>query len=113
VPFHFQRLALTWDQIEEHQPPPNPAKLTDSRAAGYVDEYGDDSWELDALSPTLLTQLVSQAVLPLRDDELYDAVLALEDDMSARLDELSSGEDEYYEEEFSERYEALKRGEVA
>ena len=45
------RLALNIDQVEEYQPPPNPTKLEDSRAAGYVDLYGMESWELDALDP--------------------------------------------------------------
>ena len=29
-----KRLALNWDQVEMYNPPPNPAKLTDSRANG-------------------------------------------------------------------------------
>ena len=29
------RVALNWAQIEEFQPPPNPAKETDSRFAAY------------------------------------------------------------------------------
>lgn len=49
-----RRLALNWDQIEEHRPPPNPAKETDSRFDRYVAEYGDESWELDALNPQMI-----------------------------------------------------------
>ena len=48
-----RRLALNIDQIKRYNPPPNPAKLTDSRATAYVREYGNDSWELDALSLAL------------------------------------------------------------
>lgn len=48
-----KRIALNWDQIDEFTPPPNPAKLSDSRAGAYIAEYGDESWELDALEPTL------------------------------------------------------------
>jgi hypothetical protein len=33
------RIALTMEQVEQYDPPPNPAKLTDSRAAGYLDEH--------------------------------------------------------------------------
>jgi hypothetical protein len=46
-----RRLALNWDQVQQYRPPPNPAKETDSRCAGYVAEYGHESWELDALDP--------------------------------------------------------------
>ena len=51
---HFlglRRIALNMDQIETFNPPPNPAKLTDSRCKSYMDKYGDESWELDALEP--------------------------------------------------------------
>lgn len=56
------RLALNIDQVEEHDPPPNPAKVTDSRFAAYQREFGDDSWELDALEPAMLVELVKTAV---------------------------------------------------
>ena len=46
-----RRLALNMDQVEEYSPPPNPVKLTDSRAEGYVAQFGTSSWELDALEP--------------------------------------------------------------
>lgn len=66
------RIALNMDQIELYQPPPNPTKLTDSRAPDYIAEYGYDSWELDALAPSVLSELVTDEVLYLRDDHLWD-----------------------------------------
>lgn len=68
-----RRIALNMDQIEEHQPPPNPAKLTDSRATGYIREYGRSSWELDALEPTLLDRLIEEEIWTCRDLDLWDA----------------------------------------
>ena len=56
---HVKRIALSMEQVEEYQPPPNPAKTTDSRYANYRDEYGDDSWELDALDPRIITELIT------------------------------------------------------
>lgn len=55
-----QRVALNMDQIEQYQPPPNPAKDTDSRFSSYIEKFGEESWELDALEPTVLAELVSQ-----------------------------------------------------
>lgn len=52
------RIALNMDQVEQYQPPPNPAKITDPRAADYIEQYGGESWELDALDPTTLDALV-------------------------------------------------------
>lgn len=57
-----QRIALTMEQIEEYQPPPNPAKTTDSRYASYISEYGEESWELDALDPRILTELIQDSI---------------------------------------------------
>lgn len=56
------RIALNMDQIEELKPPPNPAKTTDSRYAGYAEKYGDESWELDALEPTYIDRIVREAI---------------------------------------------------
>jgi hypothetical protein len=53
-----RRLALNMDQVEQYDPPPNPAKESDSRFASYRDLYGDESWELDALEPEVLAELV-------------------------------------------------------
>lgn len=53
-----RRIALNMDQVEQYSPPPNPAKLTDSRSTTYVAEHGFESWELDALEPQLLEQLI-------------------------------------------------------
>ena len=45
----FQRFALTQEQIDRSQLPPIEVNVKDSRAAGYIQEYGDRAWELDAL----------------------------------------------------------------
>lgn len=58
----FKRLALNMDQIDEFNPPPNPAKVTDSRAKKYIEEHGDESWELDALEPDQLDGVITEAI---------------------------------------------------
>ena len=69
----FERLALNMDQVEEYGPPPNPAKITDSRAHGYIAEFGNKSWELDALEPTVLAGLVRDAIAGVVDRNAMDA----------------------------------------
>lgn len=66
------RLALNMDQVEAYGPPPNPAKVTDPRAGGYLSEYGGESWELDALPPDVLAGLAREAIEGLLDMELYE-----------------------------------------
>lgn len=72
-PVDIKRIALNMDQIDQYAPPPNPAKLTDSRAADYVAEFGYESWELDALNPTTLADLVSSEVDACIDKDAWDA----------------------------------------
>lgn len=59
---NLQRIALTMDQVDEQQPPENPAKTTDSRFREYRRRFGDKSWELDALSPQFLHDLVERYI---------------------------------------------------
>jgi hypothetical protein len=65
------RIALNMDQVEQYDPPPNPAKLSDSRASAYIAQYGGDSWELDALEPTVMAELIEDKIVSLRDDNLW------------------------------------------
>jgi hypothetical protein len=57
-----KRVALNMDQVEQYQPPPNPAKVTDSRYADYQEAFGEECWELDALDPAVLDALVTAEV---------------------------------------------------
>lgn len=65
------RIALNMDQVQTYNPPPNPAKLTDSRVGGYLARYGDESWELDALDPATLHDLIRQHITDLMDEADY------------------------------------------
>lgn len=70
----LRRIALNMDQIRQYNPPPNPAKLTDCRAAGYIERFGRDSWELDALSPKVMDDLISEHLNGLVDIEKFNAI---------------------------------------
>ena len=80
-----RRLALNFDQVEEHGPPPNPAKMTDSRFVDYAARYGTESWELDALEPATIASLVESAIAEYRDANLWDEAVAREDEGRAAL----------------------------
>lgn len=85
VPVTIERLALNMDQVEQYNPPPNPAKTTDARAKGYIKIYGNESWELDALDPTTLANLVRESVDQFRDMDRWNEVAELERDHRAIL----------------------------
>lgn len=72
VGVEVRRIALNEDQIKVHEPPPNPVKLTDSRASKYTANYGNDSWELDALEPAVLRDLIHGEIADLVNMPLLD-----------------------------------------
>ncbi len=105
-----RRIGLNMDQVEQYNPPPNYAKESDARFSGYVQEFGTEScWELDALEPRVLEDLVTDEINSLRDQTPWDDLVAKEDrhkallaQVSARWDDVIAflGEDE--EEDFTD-----------
>ncbi|EAC4286274.1 TPA: hypothetical protein ACKPC6_002331 [Listeria monocytogenes] len=69
-----KRIALNMDQVDEYTPVPNPTKLSDSRAADYISQFGYESWELDALQPRIIDDLISGHINPLIDWDLMESV---------------------------------------
>ena len=67
------RIALNMDQIEQHSPPPNPAKISDSRYYKYAWEHGTSSWELDALDPRTIADTISRTLDGLIERSAWEA----------------------------------------
>lgn len=84
-PVEVLRVALTMDQIEQYDPPPSPAKLSDSRGAAYVAEHGPYAWELDALEPTVMQQIITDALEPYIDREVMEEAREHEQAGEARI----------------------------
>ncbi|GGC74755.1 hypothetical protein [Enterococcus wangshanyuanii] len=93
----FKRLALNMDQIETYNPPPNPAKLSDSRAKGYISQYGHSSWELDALKPEVLKALINDNVDPYIDQDLLQETKFQEKEDISLMDDLQINWEEVQE----------------
>lgn len=73
-----RRIALNMDQVRRYNPPPNPAKETDKRAADYIRRFGSKSWELDALEPRVIDQLITTEIESLIDFETWEETQAEE-----------------------------------
>lgn len=80
-----QKVALTSAQVKQYKPPPNPAKLTDSRAQDYIAIHGPHCWEVDALPPKVLNKLVEQAIAQYVNMRLMDKVKTKEEEGKERL----------------------------
>lgn len=76
--FQILPIGLTMEQIKQYRLPPNPTKMTDTRSNGYVKKYGKTCWEVDALDPRTLTQIVESHIVQQIDVDLYDEMLEKE-----------------------------------
>jgi hypothetical protein len=73
APFRLKRIALSYAQVQQYAPPPNPAKTTDSRFEAYMAETGlDESWELDALDPRVLQDLIQAEIDLVKNEDTWD-----------------------------------------
>ena len=82
---NVSKLALNPEQVEEYDLPPNPAKMSDSRAQGFVDEHGENSYEVDALPPDVLQKMVREEIEEHMDEEAYEAVKEREEELVEKL----------------------------
>jgi len=81
------KATLTMEQIREHNLPENQAvKISSSRAKGYVDKHGRHTWELEALHPEQLQQLVINAIDSSLDVDAFNAELVKETAEAVELD---------------------------
>jgi hypothetical protein len=105
-----ERLALTMPQIGQYNPPPNPAKMTDARAASYIKAYGKSSWELDALAPSILEKLVDDKIKQLIDSRGIRFNWTMSHDIEAKMkDDLQEFCGEGREEHWEELAEPLRK----
>lgn len=96
--FMFRRIALNMEQIDLYNPPPNPAKLTDSRCGGYIEKYGYESWELDALEPRVIHDLITTNVTEFWDYEEVKRVRALVESEKEVMESVANDWDKIYRE---------------
>jgi len=80
-------LALNMQQIEVYKLPPNPTKIRDPRAAWYISQFGNISWELDALRPDVLIRTTEQGIQKYLDEDKYHAIIELEDKQKKELED--------------------------
>jgi len=73
---HFERIAVTPEQISAWRLPTRPTKASDTRAKN----FGDISVELDAIQPQRLRGLVEDAIQQHLPPEQFKVLKATEDD---------------------------------
>lgn len=87
IDIEVEKIALTMEQIEEYDPPPNPAKVQDPRAKKFIEEHGESSWEVDALPPSVLRDIIETRLDEVINNELVDEIKFQEEQDKKRLKE--------------------------
>ena len=85
-------IGLTMEQIKKFNPPPNPAKISDPRAKWYIKKHGETSWEVDALNPKTLNELVETNIRRLIDIDVFEKSLRGERKDKTKLKKLAKGD---------------------
>lgn len=67
-----KRIALTYAQVGQYRLAPNPVKMADTRTPAYVEQYGEECWELDAIPPDELMKIVRNAAEAEIDRKAWD-----------------------------------------
>jgi len=93
-PIEVRRIALNMDQIKRFDPPPFDAKESSPRLQRYVEEQGTrDAWELDALEPTVMRDLIREEVRSYFDPDVQHDNEAIVERVRGELEESVSSVD--------------------
>lgn len=88
------RIALSHKQVRTYKLPPNPVKMKDVRTPDYEAKYGIESWELDALEPSVIVALVKKTILEYVDLENWEHSIDVEDSGKEELELISNNYDD-------------------
>jgi hypothetical protein len=84
----FERIAVTLEQVEEHdlEPDPKPVSATSSLGKPYVERFGHrNAWAFEALPPDVAQEIIRDAVEDLIDADAWNRALELEESACERL----------------------------
>jgi len=83
--FEVRHIGLTKRQVDQYKLPPNPAKMTDTRADKYIAQFGKICWEVDALEPPVLTQIIETNITSIIEVSKFEQMLVTEKAERAEL----------------------------
>ena len=86
---NIHRVALGPEHIRQYNLPTRPGKKTDSRHLKFVEQYGDEATELDALPPNVLTTMVRESIESRIDWSEWNRIKEIEDLERRSLESIS------------------------
>lgn len=106
VAIEVRRLGLTMEQVRRYRLPPNriDKEKKDTRWPAYIKKFGTrDTWELDALEPDVITELVREGLKKVRNDKRHKVAEAAEEANSGLIDEFAEEADMLWSRKFQSR----------
>lgn len=89
APTDWHRVALTYEQAIDGGYPPMDVKLASARAGGYREEFGEETWEVEAMPSRQLQTELTEAIDDLFDEDVFEdmegQLPALRDELRSRL----------------------------
>ena len=82
-------MALTAEQVKRYELPPGgvaKGKKGSKKRKAFIEQYGDRTWELEALEPAALQQELTNAIDAVIDHDAFNAELDAEKRDSAELE---------------------------
>ena len=81
------KVALTFDQVNQLVlPPAGKAKKKDGKAKKFIDKYGDDVWELEAIPPIKLQEILTETIDSVIDIGAFNHEIDREKEDAAKLE---------------------------
>ena len=79
------KVAINPDQVKRWNLKHNTAKLSDSRADGFIAKFGNKSYEVDAIPPRELQKLIKRSIVKHMDMASYQRIVSVEASMRSKL----------------------------
>ncbi len=93
-----RRIGLDISQVTKFNLRPNPVKQADTRTADYVQVYGSDCWELDALPPDELQKIITREIKKYIDKKAWkdteEEIEKGKEEIKDRIEEITESFDE-------------------
>lgn len=89
--FAWKRLGVCWEDFDELDLVRLPVKNSDKRAKGFIEEWGEDCAEVDAIPPTELRRRLEEAILRHIDVDRWNRLLKVEAAEQETLDRFIEG----------------------
>lgn len=78
-------IALTKEQIKLYDIPPDRTKKTDTRSKKFIEKYGDEAAELEALDPLVLRGMIDTVISDYYDKSIYQEIQEKEEEILEKI----------------------------